>query len=40
MQLGGTYFFLMANAETALHKGDDVTLIIGDARMEHLEMQG
>jgi hypothetical protein len=40
LQLGGTYFFLMANAETALHKGDDVTLIIGDARLEHLEMQG
>ncbi len=40
LQLGGTYFFLMANAETALHKGDEVTLIIGDARMEHLEMQG
>ncbi|QNN51574.1 hypothetical protein [Nocardioides mesophilus] len=40
LQLGGTYFFLMANAETALHKGDEVTLIIGDARLEHLEMQG
>ena len=40
LQLGGTYFFLMANAESALHKGDKVTLIIGDARLEHLEMQG
>lgn len=40
LQLGGTYFFLMANAESALHKGDEVTLIIGDERMEHLEMQG
>lgn len=40
LQLGGTYFFLMANAESALHKGDDVTVVIGDARLEHLEMQG
>ena len=40
LQLGGTYFFLMANAESALHKGDRVTLVIGDARLEHLEMQG
>ena len=40
LQLGGTYFFLMANAESALHKGDKVTLVIGDARLEHLEMQG
>ncbi len=40
LHLGGTYFFLMANAESTLHKGDQVTLIIGEARMEHLEMQG
>ncbi len=40
LQLGGTYFFLMANAETALHKGDEVTVVIGDARLEHIEMQG
>ena len=40
LQLGGTYFFLMANAESTLHKGDDVTLVIGDVRLEHLEMQG
>ncbi len=40
LQLGGTYFFLMANAEGTLHRGDKVTLVIGDARQEHLEMQG
>ena len=40
LELGGTYFFLMANAGSALEKGDDVTLVIGDARQEHLEMQG
>ncbi len=40
LQLGGTYFFLMANSGGALDKGDLVTLVIGDARQEHLEMQG
>ncbi len=40
LQLGGTYFFLMANARNAVHRGDRVTLVIGDARLEHLEAQG
>ncbi len=40
LQLGGTYFFLMANTQGALTKGDEVTLVIGDARLEHVEMQG
>jgi hypothetical protein len=40
LQLGGTYFFLMANAHNALRPGDLVTLVIGDARLEHIETQG
>ncbi len=39
LQLGGTYFFLFANASNALEPGSSVTLIIGDARMEHLVVQ-
>ncbi|TQN45551.1 hypothetical protein FHX52_2248, partial [Humibacillus xanthopallidus] len=31
LELGGTYFFLLANAENALHEGSRVTLVIGDA---------
>jgi hypothetical protein len=40
LQLGGTYFFLMANAHNAIHRGDEVTLVIGDARLEHIAAQG
>jgi hypothetical protein len=40
LQLGGTYFFLLANAHNALHAGSEVTLVIGDSRLEHLEVQG
>lgn len=40
LRLGGTYFFLMANADNALHKGSQVTLILGDARVEHLTVAG
>ena len=40
LQLGGTYFFLMANARNAIHRGDEVTLVIGDARLEHITAQG
>jgi hypothetical protein len=40
LELGGQYFFLLANAHNALHKGDRVTLVVGDARVEHLEVQG
>ncbi len=40
LRTGGQYFFLMANARNALHEGSLVTLVIGDARLEHLTVQG
>lgn len=40
LQLGRQYFFLMANAQGALHEGAEVTLVVGDSRLEHLEVQG
>ena len=40
IRLGGTYFFLMANAHNAVHRGTLLTLVIGDLRIEHLEVQG
>ena len=36
LQLGGTYFFLLPNANNAIHRGSRVTLVIGDARLEHI----
>ena len=36
LQLGGTYFFLMANTRNALRDGTEVTVIIGDVRLEHV----
>jgi hypothetical protein len=40
LQLGGSYFFLLANAHTALRTGSQVTLVIGDSRLEHITVQG
>lgn len=40
LQLGGQYFFLLANAHNALHAGSEVTVVIDDSRLEHLEVQG
>ena len=40
IRLGGTYFFLMANAHNAVHRGALLTLVIGDLRVEHLEVEG
>lgn len=40
LQLGRQYFFLMANAHDALHEGSEVTLVVGDSRLEHLQVQG
>ena len=40
LELGGTYFFLVANAHNALREGSLVTLVIGDARVEHIQVQG
>lgn len=40
LQLGGTYFFLMANAHNAVHQGALLTLVIGDMRVEHLVVEG
>lgn len=40
LELGGTYFFLFANANNAIHRGSRVTLVIGDARLEHIVIQG
>jgi hypothetical protein len=40
LQLGGSYFFLLANAHNAVRVGSEVTLVIGDSRLEHLAVQG
>ena len=40
LELGGSYFFLLANAHNTLQRGDEVTVVIGDARLEHVEVQG
>jgi hypothetical protein len=40
LELGGTYFFLLPNANNALHARSLVTLVIGDARLEHVVAQG
>jgi hypothetical protein len=40
LELGGTYFFLMANASNAIRPGVPVTLVIGDTRIEHIIAQG
>lgn len=40
LELGGQYFFLLANAHSAVRAGTDVTLVIGDSRLEHVEVQG
>ncbi len=40
LRLGGTYFFLMANARNAVQRGTKLTLVIGDLRVEHLTVEG
>lgn len=40
LELGGTYFFLLTNANNAVHRGSRVTLVIGDARLEHIPVKG
>ena len=40
LELGGTYFFLLANAHNAVHDGSLVTLVVGDSRIEHFPVQG
>lgn len=40
LQLGGTYFFLLANAHNAIQPGALLTLVIGDDRVEHIVAQG
>ena len=40
LELGGTYFFLLPNANNAIHARSLVTLVIGDARLEHVVAQG
>ncbi|HEU5038854.1 MAG TPA: hypothetical protein VFT70_17740 [Nocardioides sp.] len=40
LQLGGQYFFLLANAHNAIRAGGEVTLVIGGSRLEHVEVQG
>ncbi|CAN5455489.1 hypothetical protein BH10ACT6_BH10ACT6_13860 [soil metagenome] len=40
IKLGGTYFFLFANAHNAIHAGSRVTLVMGDSRIEHIKVQG
>lgn len=40
LELGGTYFFLLANAHNAVHDGSLVTLVMGDSRLEHYRVRG
>jgi hypothetical protein len=40
IKLGATYFFLFANAHDAIHAGSQVTLVMGDSRIEHIKVQG
>lgn len=40
LELGGHYFFLLANANNALKPGTLVTVVIGDTRLEHIVVQG
>ncbi len=40
LKLGGTYFFLLANAHSALHPRSHVTVVIGKVRQEHIPAQG
>ncbi len=40
LELGGHYFFLLANARNAIHPGSEVTVVIGDVRLEHVAVQG
>jgi hypothetical protein len=40
LRLGGTYFFLMANSHNVLQRGSEVTLVMGDVRVEHITVQG
>ena len=40
LELGGTYFFLLANAHNAVHDGSLVTLVMGDSRLEHVTVRG
>lgn len=40
LELGGNYFFLLPNANNAVHPGSLLTLVIGDARLEHVVVQG
>jgi hypothetical protein len=37
---GRTYFFLLANANNAVHAGTKLTLVMGTDRVEHITAQG
>jgi hypothetical protein len=39
LELGGNYFFLLPNAHNAIKPGSLLTLVIGDARIEHVVAQ-
>jgi hypothetical protein len=36
LKLGGSYFFLLANANNAIREGSKVTIVVGDVRLEHV----
>ncbi len=39
LNLGGTYFFIMANTRSAIKDGTKVTIIVDDVRLEHVVAQ-
>lgn len=40
LDLGGQYFFLMANTGNAIHAGSLVSVVIEDTRLEHVRVEG
>ncbi len=40
LELGRTYYFLFANANNAIRRGSEVTVVMGDVRIEHFVVQG
>lgn len=40
LELGRTYYFLFANANNAIRRGSEVTVVMGDVRFEHFVVQG
>jgi len=40
LEAGREYYFLLANAHNALRRGSEVTVVVDDVRLEHVEVEG